>query len=264
MLDRKLIANGILARGNVVSAVPDGITIGQDSNLAYGAEKVCRVVIEVIDLHGEEPYEASCKHSIPLIYIPRLQEKGAAVAVRVDPDDPQHIERDLGTDVPPAPVILVSDDRTSQTLEASKSTYTAAEILQQGAPCTVDVLAVIPLNQLASDGEPRPGSCCSCIGTASPTTGPRSARTSRCRGREGRRRRHARPAGSPGRGCRRTSTPPTRTRRRLPPTQPVLTDSADAVRAKAVLAQRVGREHPRDGSRRPRTRRCRAPRAPRR
>jgi hypothetical protein len=157
MVDRKLIANGILARGNVVSAVPDGMTIGQDSNLAYGAEKVCRVVVEVIGLNGEEPYEASCKHSIPLIYIPRLQEKGAAVAVRVDPDDPQHIELDLGTEVPPAPVILVSDDGTRQTLAASKSTYTAAEILQQGAPCTVDVLAVIPLNQLASDGGPATG-----------------------------------------------------------------------------------------------------------
>ena len=45
MVDRKLIANGILARGNVVSAAPDGMTIGQDSNLAYCAEKVCRVVL---------------------------------------------------------------------------------------------------------------------------------------------------------------------------------------------------------------------------
>jgi hypothetical protein len=157
MVDRKLIANGILARGNVVSAVPDGMTIGQDSNLADGAEKVCRVVVDVIGLNGEEPYEASCKHSIPLIYIPRLQEEGAAVALRVDPADPQHIELDLGTEVPPAPAILVSDDGTRQTLTALKSTYTAAEILHQGAPCTVDVLAVIPLNQLASDGGPATG-----------------------------------------------------------------------------------------------------------
>ena len=35
--DRKLLAGGILARGNVVSCQPDGMTIGQDSNLAYGA-----------------------------------------------------------------------------------------------------------------------------------------------------------------------------------------------------------------------------------
>ncbi|MDQ1709306.1 MAG: hypothetical protein QOG49_691 [Frankiaceae bacterium] len=40
MVDKKLLANAILARGNVVSAVPDGMTIGQDANLAHGAEKV--------------------------------------------------------------------------------------------------------------------------------------------------------------------------------------------------------------------------------
>jgi hypothetical protein len=51
----------------------------------------------------------------------------------------------------------VSDDGTRQTLTASRSTYTAAEILQQGSSCTVDVLAVIPLNQLASDGGPATG-----------------------------------------------------------------------------------------------------------
>src|SRR4029077_9632796 len=122
-----------------------------------GPEKVCTVVVEVVGLHGEEAYNATCKHAIPLIYIPKMQEDGAAVAVRVDPDDPQNIELDLGTEVPPAPVILLSDDGTRQTLTSSKSTYTAAEILLHGSPCTVDVLAVIPLNQLASDGAPATG-----------------------------------------------------------------------------------------------------------
>jgi hypothetical protein len=157
MTDHKLVAGGTLARGNVLSCQPDGMTIGQDSNLAYGAEKVCKVVVEVIGLDGEEAYEATCKHSIPLIYIPKMQEKGAAVAIRVDPKDPQHIELDLGAEVPPAPIILVSDDGTKQTLKSSKSTYTAAEILEQGAPCTVEVLLVIPLNQLTSDGLPATG-----------------------------------------------------------------------------------------------------------
>ena len=155
--DGKLLESGVLARGNVLSCEPDGMTIGQDSNLAYGAEKVCKVVVEVIGLDGEDAYEATCKHSIPLIYIPRMQEKGAAVALRVDPKNPQHIELDLGTEVPPAPIILVGDDGARQTLKSSKSTYTAAEILQQGSPCTVEVLLVIPLNQLTSDGLPATG-----------------------------------------------------------------------------------------------------------
>jgi hypothetical protein len=37
-------ANGTLALGNVMSCTPEGMTIGQDSNLSYGAEKVCTVV----------------------------------------------------------------------------------------------------------------------------------------------------------------------------------------------------------------------------
>lgn len=155
--DKRLLANGILARGNIVSVTPGGMTIGDDSNLQYGPEKVCTVVVEVIGLDGEDSYEATCKHAIPLIYIPKLQEPGAAVAIRVDPRDPKHIELDLHTEVPSAPIILVSDDGTEQTLKTSKSIYTAAEILEQGSPCTVDVLAVFPLNQLASNGAPATG-----------------------------------------------------------------------------------------------------------
>jgi hypothetical protein len=157
IVDKKLIAVGVLARGNIVSVTPGGMTIGDDSNLQHGPEKVCTVVVEVIGLDGEDPYEATCKHAIPLIYIPRMQEDGAAVAVRVDPHDPQHIELDLASEAPPAPIIAVSDDGTRQKVTTSKSTYTAAEILQQGSACTVDVLAVIPLKQLASDGWPATG-----------------------------------------------------------------------------------------------------------
>ena len=46
---------------------------------------MCTVVVEVIGLEGQEAYQATCKHSIPLIFIPKLQEPGAAVAIRVDP-----------------------------------------------------------------------------------------------------------------------------------------------------------------------------------
>lgn len=150
--DKKLLAHGVLARGNVRSCTPGRVTVGDDAVLTYGAESVCTVVVEVIGLNGEEPYEATCKHAIPLIYVPKMQEQGAAVAIRVDPADPQNIELDLAAEVPPAPIILVSDDGSTQTLKTNKSTFTAAEILAQGQPCTVDVLAVIPLDQLASDG----------------------------------------------------------------------------------------------------------------
>jgi hypothetical protein len=149
--DKKLLANGILARGSVVSCDPDGMTIGGDSNLAYGPEKVCRVVVEVSGVDGVEPYQATCKHAIPLIYIPKMREPGATVAVRVDPSDPQHIELDLASE-PPEAIILETEDGVQHTLTTNRSTYTAAQILQEGAPCTVEVLAVIPMDQTTSEG----------------------------------------------------------------------------------------------------------------
>ncbi len=157
IIDRELLASGTLARGNIVSVSPTGMTIGDDSNLQYGPEKVCTIVVEVIGLDGQDAYDATTKHPIPLIYIPRLQEKGAAVAIRVDPADAKHIVLDLGTEVPSAPIFVVSDDGTRQKVTTSVSSFTAAEILRDGAPCTVEVLAVIPLNQLASDGGPATG-----------------------------------------------------------------------------------------------------------
>jgi hypothetical protein len=65
--DRKLLENGTLARGSVVSCESDGITVGNDAHLAYGPEKVCRVVVEVSGLDGVEPYQATCKHAIPTL-----------------------------------------------------------------------------------------------------------------------------------------------------------------------------------------------------
>jgi hypothetical protein len=150
--DKKLLANGTLARGSVVSCEPDGMTIGDDANLAYGPEKVCRVVVEVSGIDGVEPYQATCKHAIPLIYIPRMQEPGATIAVRVDPNDPQHIELDLASEPPAAPIVVETGNGVQHTLTTNRSTYTAAQILQEGAPCTVDVLAVIPMEQSTSEG----------------------------------------------------------------------------------------------------------------
>jgi len=163
--DKELLREGLLARGNVVSCTPTAMTTGREAD-GYGPKSVCNVTVEVVGVPGQAPYEASCLHAIPKVYLPQMNTPGAAVAVRVDPADPQHIELDLTEDVPPAPaataedgsttepeVMLVSDDGTRQKLETHASTYTAAEILAQGSPCTVDVLAVIPMTQTNSLGQ---------------------------------------------------------------------------------------------------------------
>lgn len=57
----------------------------------------------------------------------------------------------------PTKITFQADDGTETTVSTSKSTYTAAEILAQGKPCTVTVLAVFPLAETASEGMPATG-----------------------------------------------------------------------------------------------------------
>jgi len=75
----------------------------------------------------------------------------------VDPDDPQNIALDLEHDVPPAPIVLVGDDGSRQTVETTKAAYTYEELIRGGRPCTVEVAAVFPLNQLTRAGLPASG-----------------------------------------------------------------------------------------------------------
>lgn len=155
-VDHHLIETGVLARGNVKDVDMTSMSIGR-SERALGTEVVCKLTIEVVPLDGSDFYTAHCTHPIPQVYLPKLHEPGAAVAVRVDPDDPQHIAVDLAHDVPPAPVIAVSDDGTRQKVETHKGTFTYADLIRDGRPCTVDVLAVIPLNELTQAGLPATG-----------------------------------------------------------------------------------------------------------
>jgi hypothetical protein len=152
-VDDDLIATGLLARGNVQSVEMGSVSTGVPER-GLGTEVVCLVTVEVIGLDGQDPYVASCHHPIPQVYLPKLNEPGAAVAVRVDPRDPQRIALDLTHDVPAAPTILVSDDGTRETLKTHQGTFTYEDLIRDGRPCTVDVLAVFPLDQLTRAGLP--------------------------------------------------------------------------------------------------------------
>lgn len=155
-VDHDLIDNGVLARGNVQDVDTSSMSVGRPER-GFGTRVVCTVTIEVVPLDGSDFYTASCVHPIPQVYLPKLMEPGAAVAVRVDPNDPQNIALDLEHDVPPAPIVLVGDDGTRQTVETNKATYTYEELIRDGHPCTVEVSAVFPLNQLTQAGLPASG-----------------------------------------------------------------------------------------------------------
>ena len=178
MVDHKLLETGVLARGEVVSIDVGALTVGGTTirGETTGGSTVCLVTVKVVGFQDKAPYDASAHAPIPREYIPEFQQPESAIAVRVNPDDPEDIALDLQTDPPPAPgaggpisakvagdggvatengaqVILTSDDGTQTPLTTHAGKQTAEEILSAGKPCTVDVLAVIPIDQLNSRGE---------------------------------------------------------------------------------------------------------------
>ncbi|MGY2701485.1 hypothetical protein [Nocardioides sp. HB32] len=155
-VDQHLIETGVLARGNVKDVDTTSMSTGR-AEQGLGARIVCKVTVEVVPLDGSDSYTAICTHPVPQVYLPKLMERGAAVAVRVDPDDPQDIALDLEHEVPPAPILLQSDDGTSGVVTTNKGTYTYEEIIRDGRPCTVEVSAVFPLGQLTQAGLPASG-----------------------------------------------------------------------------------------------------------
>ncbi len=173
-VDKNLLAKGILARGEVVSVEPTGMSWGGGGH--YGSSSsttVCKVTVKVVGLKGHEPYEATALVPIGDAYIPEFQQPGATIAVRVNPTDPTDIAYDLEHDAPTgesqdepqspsadtaatkdgAQIILQSDDGTETALTTHVGKLTAAQVLEQGLPCTVDVLSVIPLDQTNAKGE---------------------------------------------------------------------------------------------------------------
>lgn len=166
-VDHHLIETGTLARGEVQHVETTAMSTGR-AEAGYGTRVVCVVTVRVVPLDGSAPYDASCHHPIPQVYLPQLSTPGAAVAVRVDPADPQNIALDLSHDVPPPPgglagsagdpapptINLVSDDGTQQELKTNRGSVTQADLLRDGQPCTVQVLASFPLGQLTQDGHP--------------------------------------------------------------------------------------------------------------
>jgi hypothetical protein len=155
-VDHHLIETGVLARGNIKDVEMTSMSTGR-AERGFGTDVVCKLTVEVVPLDGSDFYTAYCTFPIPQVYLPKINEPGAAVAVRVNPNDPQDIALDLAHDVPPAPIVLHSDDGASEVVQTNKSTYTYEELIRDGRPCTVEVSAVFPLNQLTQAGLPASG-----------------------------------------------------------------------------------------------------------
>jgi hypothetical protein len=161
-VDKRLLKTGLPGRGRVIECTPTAMSVGAEGR-GYGEERVCDVTVEVSGIDGRGPYCASCKHPIPLIYLPQMKAEGAVVAVRVDPADPQHIALDLASDPPPAtdPPPTVDPDAGSVTIATPTgsvdvpthaSPLKAGDILARGTPCRAELLMSTPLGQKNEHG----------------------------------------------------------------------------------------------------------------
>jgi hypothetical protein len=96
LTDKKLLANGIPARGRVVGATPTNVVIGIAQKFM-----VCDVEVDV-ELDGDR-WRATCKHPIHLREVEVFQRGHQVVIVKVDPVDRSNIALDFAADAPPKP-----------------------------------------------------------------------------------------------------------------------------------------------------------------
>jgi hypothetical protein len=160
-VDKQLLKTGIPAQGRVIECTPT--SIGSEGR-RYGKEQVCDVTVEVSGIPGRDPFRASCKHPIPLIYLPLMNAEGATVAVKVDPADPQHIVLDLANEPPPdtdSPTsdpdpdpgsVALTTPTGSVEVPTHASPLKAADVLAMGAPCRAVLLMSQALGQKNDQG----------------------------------------------------------------------------------------------------------------
>jgi hypothetical protein len=94
LVDKKLIANGIPARGRVVEVRPTAVQTGMVRRF-----HVCEVDVDV-ELDGER-YRATCLHPIALNELDIFRRGHEVVVVKVNPDDRTNIALDFAADAPP-------------------------------------------------------------------------------------------------------------------------------------------------------------------
>jgi hypothetical protein len=135
--DNNLIENGLLGRGEVLGIDASGMTMQIGNGLV---ERKCTVTLNVM-LDNTQPYQAQVSQRIQEVYIPQLSAGGAVVAVRVDPADHSKVAIDFDT-APP-----------TVTLPANEGPNSAADILANGKPITVVLVANTPVGVKSAKGD---------------------------------------------------------------------------------------------------------------
>jgi hypothetical protein len=127
----ELMKNGTLARGEIASVQPTGMTVSH-GNDALG-KQVCNIALNVY-LDNTPPYTATCHQGVPILALQALMTPGTVVAVRVNPANPQEVAIDFDTDPPTVTMAAGGPNRGS-----------AAELLATGTPARAVIIASQPL-----------------------------------------------------------------------------------------------------------------------
>jgi hypothetical protein len=136
-VDSQLLATGILGRGEVLGVIPSGSTVTIGNGLV---ERTCDFQLNVL-LDGEQPFPAAARQRVQEVLIPQLQQ-GAVVAVRVDPTNHANVAIDFDTAPPEV------------TLPSSTGKNSAADILANGKPLVVVLVANQPIGVKNAKGDP--------------------------------------------------------------------------------------------------------------
>lgn len=126
-VDSDLMQNGLLGRGVVVGLQMTGTAV----SMGVDEYRVCQLGVQVF-LDGRDPYIAQCQQRVPEYLLGQLSQGGAAVAVRVSPQDPTQIAVDFQT---PPPVVTL----------AKPADGGAERILAQGVPAEAVIVQSAPL-----------------------------------------------------------------------------------------------------------------------
>jgi hypothetical protein len=137
-VDKRLLEQGLLGRGIIVSIQQTGVSTGADFDPAH----VCVFTVEVA-LDNVPRYTATCRQAVRATILPQLMMPGTTVAVRVDRDDHSRIALSLG-EQPPTVTMAASGDR---------NTASAARILEEGVPCRAVIVETQPLGMRNPKGD---------------------------------------------------------------------------------------------------------------
>lgn len=137
-VDTELLATGILARGELLSMSLSGTTV---TVMNGPVERSCTFTFSVIR-DGQQPYQATVTQRVQEILIPQLSQPGVVVALRVDAANPANIAIDFASQAPEV------------NLPESTGPGSAADILANGKPITVVLVANQPIGVNNSKGDP--------------------------------------------------------------------------------------------------------------